>query len=182
MADTQVGSLSAASTPLAGTEEMHIVQAGNSRKVAVSNLIGATGPTGPAGSAGATGPVGATGATGPVGATGPSGPSTVAPNEQTGTSYTLALADATKGVLMNNASANTLTIPANSAVAFPVGTVVAVVQKGAGVTTITAAAGVTLNGVTAGSGAMQTRWRGAVSLWKTGTDAWIANGAVDAVA
>ena len=63
-------------------------------------------------------------------------------NAQTGTSYTLALTDApaasaNQGVVtMNNASANTLTIPANASVAFPVGTVVSVIQLGAGQTTI----------------------------------------------
>ena len=40
-------------------------------------------------------------------------------NTQTGTTYTLALADKGKIVEMNNASANTLTIPTNASVAFP---------------------------------------------------------------
>lgn len=57
-------------------------------------------------------------------------------NAQTGTSYTLTSADAGKVVDMNNASANTLTIPLNASVAFPVGTVVTVRQAGAGATTI----------------------------------------------
>ena len=41
---------------------------------------------------------------------------------QTGTAYTLVLADAFKLVAMNNAAANTLTVPPNSSVAFPIGT------------------------------------------------------------
>jgi len=63
-------------------------------------------------------------------------------NAQTGTSYTLVLADAPAAsanqgiVTMNNAAANTLTIPANGSVAFPVGTVISVIQLGAGQTTI----------------------------------------------
>lgn len=63
-------------------------------------------------------------------------------NPQTGASYTLVLADAPAAsanqgiVTMNNASANTLTIPANASVAFPVGTIVSVIQLGAGQTTI----------------------------------------------
>jgi hypothetical protein len=57
-------------------------------------------------------------------------------NNQTGTAYTLVLADAPKCVTMNNAAANTLTIPANASVAFPVGTVVTVMQLGVGQTTI----------------------------------------------
>src|SRR5690606_37726486 len=43
-------------------------------------------------------------------------------NVQTGTAYTLVLADAFTMVAMDNAAANTLTVPPNSAVAFPVGT------------------------------------------------------------
>lgn len=65
-------------------------------------------------------------------------------NTQTGTSYTLVLADAGKLVEMNNGSANTLTVPPNSSVAFPVGTQVLVTQLGAGATTIVAGSGVTL--------------------------------------
>lgn len=57
-------------------------------------------------------------------------------NAQTGTSYTLVASDAGKIITMSNASANTLTIPANSSVAFPVGTRIDIVQLGAGQTTI----------------------------------------------
>jgi len=63
-------------------------------------------------------------------------------NAQTGTTYTLVIGDAPQAscyqgiVTMNNASANTLTIPANGSVAFPVGTIISVIQLGAGQTTI----------------------------------------------
>ena len=65
-------------------------------------------------------------------------------NSQTGTSYTLVLSDAGKVVEMNNASANTLTVPPNSSVAFPVGTFLIVAQMGAGTTTIAEGSGVTI--------------------------------------
>ena len=39
---------------------------------------------------------------------------------------------------MDNASANTLSIPTDASVAFPTGTVLNVYQKGAGITTINA--------------------------------------------
>ena len=71
-------------------------------------------------------------------------PLLVATNEKTG-SYTLALGDAQGVVEMNVASANTLTVPPNSSVAYPVGTSILVVQTGAGQTTIAAGAGVTVN-------------------------------------
>ena len=63
-------------------------------------------------------------------------------NAQTGTTYTLVLTDAPAAsanqgiVTMNNGSANTLTIPANASVAFPIGTVISVIQLGVGQTNI----------------------------------------------
>ena len=103
------------------------------------------------------------------------------PNAQTGTTYTLALTDRGLTATMDNAGANTLTIPANAAVAFDIGTVVNVVQIGAGVTTITGDTGVTVNGVSAGSGAINTRYQG-VSLLKVATNTWIASGDIATVA
>jgi len=103
-------------------------------------------------------------------------------NAQTGTSYTLVLTDNGKYITMNNAAANTLTIPTNASVAFDVGAVIMVAQIGAGATTITASTGVTLNGVSAGSGALSAQYAG-VSLLKIGTDAWLAtNGTLGTVA
>ena len=106
---------------------------------------------------------------------------TVDENAQTGTSYTLVLTDASKLVTMENAAANTLAIPANASVAFPVGTTIVVQQKGAGTTTITADTGVTLNGVSAGSGDLSAQWAG-VSLYKSATDTWYAIGGIGTVA
>ena len=51
-------------------------------------------------------------------------------------SYTAVLADGGRLVEMDNGSANNFTIPENAAVAFPIGTRIDVVQKGAGQTTI----------------------------------------------
>jgi len=63
-------------------------------------------------------------------------------NTQTGTSYTAVLGD--EVILMDNASANTLTVPPNSAAAFPVGYALEVWQKGAGQTTLVEGAGVSI--------------------------------------
>jgi hypothetical protein len=93
---------------------------------------------------------------------------------QTGTTYTLVLGDAFKTVTMDNASANVLTVPANSAVAFSTGDRIDIIMKGAGVTTVTFDTGVTGNGVSAGSGALAQY--GACSILKVGTDAWLATG------
>jgi hypothetical protein len=57
-------------------------------------------------------------------------------NSQTGTAYEAVLADADNMISMDNAAANTFTIPAESAVDFIIGTKLDVWQKGAGQTTI----------------------------------------------
>jgi len=95
-------------------------------------------------------------------------------NAQTGTTYTAVLTDDHKVVTMSNASANTLTIPTNASVAFPVGAKVSIGVLGAGVTTVTGDTGVTVNGVSAGSGALAQY--GACDIVKTATDTWWAVG------
>jgi hypothetical protein len=89
-------------------------------------------------------------------------------NAQTGTTYTLVLADNGKLVTLTNAGAITLTVPLNSSVAFPVGAQVAIQQSGAGEVTVAGAVGVTIN-----STGTKTRvqWSGAV-LVKTATNTW----------
>ena len=101
-------------------------------------------------------------------------------NSQTD-SYTLVLGDAGKVVIMTKSSANALTIPANSSVAFATGTMIAVIMNGTGTTSITASAGVSIDGVTAGTGAISGQYKG-VMLIKTGTDAWLVLGAIGAIA
>jgi hypothetical protein len=102
-------------------------------------------------------------------------------NPQTGTSYTLVLADQSKMVTMNNGSANTLTVPTNASVALPVGTLINVTQLGAGLTTILGDTGVTINGVSAGSADISARY-GGCWLIKLATDTWLLQGGHDGVA
>ena len=98
---------------------------------------------------------------------------TVALNNQTA-SYTLVLTDANKLVEVNNAAANTLTVPPNSSVAFPVGTVIDIAQQGAGQTTITAGAGVTLR---SRGGALKIAGQyGMASLVNRAIDEWYVTG------
>lgn len=96
-------------------------------------------------------------------------------NTQTGTAYTLALTDQGDIVEMNNANPNTVTIPTNTAVAFPVGTIISITQEGAGATTVAGDTGVTLNGVSAGSAVLDAQYAG-VSIYKRGTDDWRIQG------
>jgi hypothetical protein len=67
----------------------------------------------------------------------------VVANRQTA-SYTLVLSDADKLVEMNVGSANNLTVPLNSSVAFSTGTQILLAQYGSGQTTIVATSGVTI--------------------------------------
>lgn len=97
-------------------------------------------------------------------------------NTQTA-SYTLALTDAGKAVEMNVASANNLTVPPNSSVAFPTGTVIEVCQIGAGQTTIVAGSGVTIR---TPETLVMTGQYSTVSLRKRATDTWVLAGDVEA--
>jgi len=94
-------------------------------------------------------------------------------NPQTGTTYTLALTDAGKAVECNNAAAISLTVPPNSTVPFPIGSVVEILQVGAGAVTIVAGAGVTVN--TPSSLVSHGQWS-TLGLRKRNTDIWVLSG------
>ncbi len=87
--------------------------------------------------------------------------------DETG-SYTLALTD--KAIDMNVASVNTVTIPANASVAFPVGTQILLTQSGAGQTVVAGASGVTIHSAS-GNTALATQYSWA-TLVKRDTNVW----------
>ena len=89
-------------------------------------------------------------------------------------SYTLVLTDASKLVVVSNASANNLTVPTNASVAFPTGTQILVQQGGAGQTTFVASGGVTIN--SRGSALKITGQYGLATLLKTATNTWTLSG------
>lgn len=66
-------------------------------------------------------------------------------NAQTGTTYTLAVADDGKVITLSNASAITVTVPQDSAAAIPIGAYIECIQLGAGQVTFAAGTGATLN-------------------------------------
>lgn len=100
------------------------------------------------------------------------GSTSVSTTSQT-SSYTLVLTDAGKVVEMNSASGVTLTVPTNAAVAFPVGTVVEVLQVGAGQITVAPAAGVTLR--TPASLTSRAQWA-TLGLRKRSINEWVISG------
>ena len=98
-------------------------------------------------------------------------------NDQTGTTYTLALADLAKLVTLSNAGAITLTVPLNSSIAFAIGDRIDLLQKGAGQVTIVGAGGVTVN-ATPGL-KLRAQWSSA-TLIKLDTNSWVLLGDLQA--
>jgi hypothetical protein len=95
----------------------------------------------------------------------------------TATDHTLEAVDLGSIVETTGSSAVTVTIPDEATVAFETGALVNVTQVGAGVATVLAVAGVSLNGVVGGSVALIGQWSGA-ALTKRGADAWVIQGAL----
>ena len=94
------------------------------------------------------------------------------PNIQTGP-YTLTLNDAGGIVEMNAAGANALTVPNNNAVPLSIGTLIKILQYGAGLTTLTAAAGVTIRNR---SGLALAGQYAVAQVYKRATNEWVAFG------
>lgn len=94
-------------------------------------------------------------------------------NAQTGTSYTLVLADAGKIVTLSNAAAIALTVPLESSVAYAIGTSIDLAQLGAGQVTVAGAGGVTVN---ATPGLNLRAQYSAATLIKIASNSWLLVG------
>jgi hypothetical protein len=103
---------------------------------------------------------------------------TIPLNTQTGTTYTLAAADAGQLVTLANASAITLTVPTNASVPFAIGTQITIAQSGAGQVTISPAVGVTVSAADTAT-KLRVQWS-AATLIKTDTNNWILIGDIKA--
>lgn len=103
----------------------------------------------------------------------------VSVNSQTGTSYTLTADDVAGNVIVEctNAEAITLTVPLESSVPIPIGTIIGIRQGGAGVVSIAGAEGVTINAL-GDADALQGQYACA-ALEKTGSDTWVLTGAIE---
>lgn len=89
-------------------------------------------------------------------------------------SYTLSsLSERDSMIEVSSSSATTITIPANSAVAFPIGASIDVAQISTGQVTIAGAAGVTVNSTPGLK--LRTQWS-TVTLFKRGEDSWLVYG------
>lgn len=99
-------------------------------------------------------------------------------NAQTAT-YTVVLSDAYKLVTMSVAGANDFQIPTNANVAYPIGTIINVIQIGAGQTTIKAVTSGTTTISSTGASAIAPKLRAqysAASCVKVATDTWYVLG------
>jgi hypothetical protein len=95
-------------------------------------------------------------------------------NQQTGTTYTLVLADASNKIVeLSNTSAITVTVPLNSSVAYPVGSQIMLLQTNSGQVTVTGAGGVTVNSNPGLK--LRAQWSSA-TLIKRATDTWVLVG------
>lgn len=115
---------------------------------------------------------------GPAGATGPAGSNgnwstPQAINTQTGTTYTLQLADAGNLVTLNNSGAITLNITTDGSISYPTGTRYDICQLGAGRVTITPVSGVTINSA---NGLITRAEYSCATLVKLSYDTWLAVG------
>lgn len=100
-------------------------------------------------------------------------------NDQTGTTYTPVLTDQYQVlVTRSNASASTLTIPTNASVAFPVGTVITVLNKGAGAVTISGAGGVTVLSAGATAASPVLNQYKSCALMQVAANTWYVVGAI----
>ena len=92
--------------------------------------------------------------------------------------YTLVLVDSGKTVLHTSASTHTWTIPPNSSVAYPSGTVIVVANIGSGAVTVARGSGVSLRiGGSATNGDKTLAQHGIASLLKLDTNSWYISGA-----
>lgn len=91
--------------------------------------------------------------------------------------YTLVLQDSGKTVLHTSASAHTWTIPPNSSVAYPLGTVIVLANIGSGVTTVARGSGVALRiSGTATDANRNIAQHGIASIFKVAADSWYISG------
>ena len=105
-------------------------------------------------------------------------PKTLIINTVASAAYTLVLADAAEIVEMDFATANTITVPPNASVAFPIGTTIDITQYGAGQTTITPGLGVTIR--SANSETKLTGQYSGATIYKRGTNEWMLFGDLSA--
>jgi hypothetical protein len=93
----------------------------------------------------------------------------------TSNNYTLLLTDAGKVIEINSSSANTITIPTNTVVAFPIGSTLDIIQTGTGQTSIVGADGTVILQSPGGKVKLTSQYS-AVTIYKRSTNTWALMG------
>ena len=96
-------------------------------------------------------------------------------SNQSGAAYELVIGDANKVVTMSHGTANVLTIPANISVAFPIGTMITIVQLDVGQTTIA----LTTDLLRAPQGVGIREQYGVASIIKLTANSWVLSGLLE---
>jgi hypothetical protein len=100
-------------------------------------------------------------------------------NEQTGLTYVPVLTDSYQVlVTRSNAAASTMILPLNATTAFPVGSCITVLNKGAGLVTISGIAGVTVLSAGAVAAIPTLAQYKSAAIIKVATDTWYVVGAI----
>ena len=100
-----------------------------------------------------------------------------APPKTQNSDYTLVLSDAGNMIRINSGTGGTITIPANSSVAFPVGTVILIANDDNNVRTLAIDTDTLRQGGTTNTGSRTIGVRTVASLVKVDTTVWIVSGA-----
>lgn len=166
MANQKISDMTSATTPLGGTELVEIIQGGTNKKTTAQDIADLGGGGGAWGSITGT----LSDQTDLQAALDAKENEAFTHNTQTG-NYVLVLTDKDSTLVeMNVGSANTVTVPLNSSVAFPIGTKIPIVQYGAGLTSVVATGGVTIRN---SGGTLDSPGQYApMVLEKRGTDEW----------
>ena len=96
-------------------------------------------------------------------------------NARTGATYTPVSADAGKLITLDNATAVTVTLPADSAATLPIGTILNFLGIGAGIVKYTNGTGATVNGGTGATLESRATWS-AMSAIKIAANSWALMG------
>lgn len=101
-----------------------------------------------------------------------------APQNLKNVDYTLVLNDSGKSIVHTSSTPHTWTIPPNSSVAYPLGTVICVINTGSGAVTLARGSGVALRQAGSSTNANITlAQHGVATLYQATTDSWYITGA-----
>lgn len=90
--------------------------------------------------------------------------------------YTLALSDRGKHILSNNVAGQTIAIPTNASVPFPIGTAIVMFNNGSNVISISSTGITLLQAGTTGTGNRMIAAKGLATIMKIASDTWVISG------